>query len=91
MKVKDMGLRYLATLLLLLLLAASEIVAHNQALQVHKARAVRIPEHTCHKQMKWGICQWQRCIRECSEEPFGVGGCSGTLCICTYYCKQPPQ
>ncbi|KAL6273187.1 hypothetical protein Pyn_24558 [Prunus yedoensis var. nudiflora] len=56
------------------------------------ARAVRIPEHSCHKLIDQSIrCELQNCIKECSKEPSGVGVCKSRVCFCTYYCKDPPK
>ncbi|PON76182.1 S locus-related glycoprotein 1 binding pollen coat protein [Parasponia andersonii] len=55
------------------------------------ARAVRIPEHTCHKLVNLTKCDLQSCTQECSKEAHGNGVCKdNTLCFCTYYCKDPP-
>ncbi|KAL7194214.1 hypothetical protein ACSBR1_034596 [Camellia fascicularis] len=58
---------------------------------VHDAYAIRLPEDTCHKLIDSSKCELQKCSKDCSKEPYGLGICTGTTCICTYYCKQPPQ
>ncbi|KAL7204696.1 hypothetical protein ACSBR2_017741 [Camellia fascicularis] len=58
---------------------------------VHDAHAIRLPEDTCHKLIDSSKCELQKCSQDCSKEPYGLGKCKGTTCICTYYCKQPPQ
>ncbi|KAA8518307.1 hypothetical protein F0562_015810 [Nyssa sinensis] len=78
----------LPPLLLLLIVSSVEFTA---ASAVHEAHAIRIPEHTCRKLIGSGKCNWQKCIQDCFKEPNGVGKCKGSICICTYYCKQPPQ
>ncbi|KAJ7975961.1 S locus-related glycoprotein 1 binding pollen coat [Quillaja saponaria] len=73
----------------LLMLISAELAS---ALVVHgRAQAVRIPEHTCHRLVYWSSCDWQKCIQECSKEPYGLGQCENNTCICTYYCKEPPK
>ena len=67
--------------------AAAEL---NKALAFNRAHAVRIPEHTCQKQISMKICESYKCQQVCYVEAVGVGDCRGTSCFCTYYCKQPP-
>ena len=54
------------------------------------SRAVMLPEHTCHKMVNLTKCDLQNCGQECSKEPYGFGVCKENVCVCTYYCKNPP-
>ncbi|KAL4578272.1 hypothetical protein LXL04_014393 [Taraxacum kok-saghyz] len=52
---------------------------------------IRIPEHMCKKTISMRKCEVRRCEDKCSKrEAFGVGKCNDNMCICSYYCKQPP-
>ncbi|PKI32821.1 hypothetical protein CRG98_046814 [Punica granatum] len=75
----------LSSLFLVLLLVFSDMMT------VRGGYAARIPEHTCHKQISLQKCHPQKCFHECSKEPYGYGECKGRFCVCTYYCKFPPQ
>ncbi|EXB86893.1 hypothetical protein L484_007316 [Morus notabilis] len=79
----------LSPLLLLLFLLFSVEFTLTSAV-VSGTRAVRIPEHTCHKQIVLTGCNQQNCTRECSKEPYGFGACKDGVCFCTFYCKDPP-
>nr|DAD42136.1 TPA_asm: hypothetical protein HUJ06_000366 [Nelumbo nucifera] len=48
-------------------------------------------EHTCQEAIGSSKCDSQRCTQECYKEARGAGECRNNICICTYYCKQPPE
>lgn len=55
-----------------------------------RAEGAKIPEHWCHKLIHISNCEPQKCLQECSKQPYGVGECKDATCFCTFYCKDPP-
>ncbi|CAH1428916.1 unnamed protein product [Lactuca virosa] len=76
--------------LLLILLLFSACATTTMVFGV--AHGIRIPEHVCKKTISMRKCEVRGCEDKCSKkEPFGVGKCSGNMCICSYYCELPPM
>ncbi|KAL3625516.1 hypothetical protein CASFOL_030970 [Castilleja foliolosa] len=55
------------------------------------AHPVWIPEHRCRQKFHSDKCDSKRCMQKCLEKRQGHGICSGSYCICTYFCYQPPN
>ncbi|CAM8969781.1 unnamed protein product [Rhodiola kirilowii] len=76
----------LSTTFLLLLIVSSGV-------SCSPVQGVHIPEHTCHKVISGKRCDQKKCSQSCSKEPGSAGICTSynTVCICIYFCWQPPN
>ncbi|XP_041997914.1 60S ribosomal protein L21-2-like [Salvia splendens] len=73
-------------------ISAAMVILVALALAFASAVSTLLPEHQCVKNLQsTTTCDAYRCEQRCSTMAYGHGMCSGTNCICTYFCPQPPK